>query len=74
MNVSSVGSSVLRSTLASSTQEALETAAQTKAEAAKGDQQAVRKLAREQSAQDTQTAQPAAAETVPVKSLLDAKA
>jgi len=36
--------------MAAATQEALETAAQTKAEAAKGDQQAIRKLARQQAA------------------------
>jgi hypothetical protein len=38
-------------------QEAMETAAQTKAEAAKGDQQAVQKLAREQAANNAQSAQ-----------------
>jgi hypothetical protein len=38
-------------------QEAMETAAQTKAEAAKGDQQAVRKLAQTQAAQNAQPAQ-----------------
>jgi len=38
-------------------QEATETAAQTKAEAAKGDHQAVQKLARQKATQTTQTAQ-----------------
>jgi hypothetical protein len=38
-------------------QEAMETAAQTKAEAAKGDQQAVRKLARQQAEKNAQNAQ-----------------
>jgi len=40
--------------VSSATQEAMETAAQTKAEATKGDQQAVRKLAAEQAAKGTQ--------------------
>lgn len=48
MNVGTVAS------VKSMTQEAMETAAQTKAEAAKGDQQAVRKLAA-QSAANPQT-------------------
>lgn len=38
-------------------QEAMETAAVTKAEAAKGDQQAIRKLARQQAASNPQSAQ-----------------
>jgi len=42
--------------VSSATQEAKETLAQTKAEAAKGDQQAVRKLAAEQAAKGTQQA------------------
>ena len=42
-------------------QEAKETAAQTQAEAAKGDQQAVRKLASQQAANAARTAQPPAA-------------
>jgi hypothetical protein len=46
----------ISSTAQSSAQEALETAAQTKAEAAKGDQQAIRKLARMQAANNTQAA------------------
>jgi hypothetical protein len=41
-------------------EETMETAAQTKAEAAKGDQQAVRKLAATQAANNTQSAQPPA--------------
>ena len=43
-------SSSLKSTAASAAQEATETAAVTKAEAAKGDQQAIRKLAAQQQA------------------------
>ena len=50
MNVSSVGSSSVSTYLANAQQEAQETAAQTKAEAAKGDAQAVRKLESEQNA------------------------
>lgn len=42
-------------------QEAMETASQTKAEAAKGDKQAIRKLAQEQAAANTQGEQPSAA-------------
>lgn len=49
MNVSSLTS------LKSMTQEATETLAQTKAEAAKGDQQAIRKLATEQMASGAQS-------------------
>ncbi len=41
-------------------QEAMETAAQTKAEAAKGDQQAVRKLASQTAAASSQSAPPPA--------------
>ena len=47
----------------SASKEAMETAAQTKAEAAKGDQQAVRKLASQQSVNDPQSAQLPAAKT-----------
>jgi len=47
----------------SAAKEAMETAAQTKAEAAKGDQQAVRKLAAQQSANDPKSAQLPAAKT-----------
>lgn len=43
---------------ASISQEALETAAQTKVEAAKGDQQAVRKLAKSQVQQNSEPAAP----------------
>jgi hypothetical protein len=52
-------------------QEALETVAQTKAEAAKGDRQAIRKLAAEQAAGNTQTAQQP---TVSTNGKLDVKA
>ena len=48
------------SNIRSGAQEAMETAAATKAEAAKGDQQAIRKLALQVSANNTQSApQPA---------------
>jgi len=53
-------------------QEAKETAAQTQAEAAKGDQQAVRKLASQQAAHAAQTAQPPVVDSE--KGTLDAKA
>ena len=55
MNVSIVDS------MKSIVQEAMETASQTKAEAAKGDKQAIRKLAQEQAAANTQGEQPSAA-------------
>ena len=51
------------SSATSATQEAMETAAQTKTEAAKGDQQAVRKLAAQQSANDPKSAQQPAVKT-----------
>jgi len=51
MNVGSLSSA------ASMAQEAMETVAQSKAEAAKGDQQAVRKLARQQVEGNAQPAQ-----------------
>jgi hypothetical protein len=52
MNIASISSGVASQTLASSsTQEATETLAQTKLEAAKGDQQAIQKLARLQAQQ-----------------------
>jgi hypothetical protein len=44
-------------------EEAVETVAQTKAEAAKGDQQAIRKLASTPAAANAQTAQPPAEST-----------
>jgi hypothetical protein len=66
MNVGTIASAVQ-----SSAQEALETAAQTKAEAAKGDQQAIRKLARAQAANPTQEAPQA---TQSLKRGLDVKA
>ncbi|HZL41855.1 MAG TPA: hypothetical protein VFD66_01085 [Verrucomicrobiae bacterium] len=44
-------------------EEAVETAAQTKAEAAKGDQQAIRKMARMPAANKAQNAQPPAEDT-----------
>ena len=50
MNVSST------SLAKSQAQEASETASQTKAEAAKGDQQAIRKLAKQQAAQQSNSA------------------
>ena len=46
----------VKSYVASAAQEATETAAQTKAEAAKGDQQAIRKLASQQAAHHTNSA------------------
>ena len=52
-------------------QEATETAAQTKAEAAKGDQQAVRKLAQQQAANNAQSVQKP---TESVEGRLDVKA
>jgi hypothetical protein len=48
-------------TMAAALQEATETAAQTKAEAAKGDRQAIRKMARIQEAQGAESAAPAPA-------------
>lgn len=56
------------------TEEATETAAQTKAEAAKGDQQAIRKLARQQVANNTQNVQEPAETTPSTKGLLNIKA
>ncbi len=56
MNVGTIAS------VKSMAQEAMETAAQTKAEAAKGDQQAIRKLAA-QAANNAQSAQQPAAST-----------
>lgn len=53
MNVGNIASSVL-----ANAQEALETVAQTKAEAAKGDQQATRKLATRQGVQSAPQSQP----------------
>jgi hypothetical protein len=52
-------------------QEATETAAQTKAEAAKGDRQAVQKLARDQAANNAQSVQ---MPTESVEGRLDVKA
>jgi hypothetical protein len=60
--------------LAAALQEATETAAQTKTEAAKGDRQAMRKLARVQEAQSAETAAPAPAATGTHSRALDAKA
>ena len=57
MNVSSLDS------IKAMAQEATETLAQTKAEAAKGDQQAIRKLAQEQAANNSQGAQQPAEST-----------
>jgi hypothetical protein len=55
-------------------QEATETVAQTKAEAAKGDQQAIRKLSHQQSASNTQSAQQPANVVDSTKGQLDIKA
>jgi hypothetical protein len=55
-------------------QEATETVAQTKTEAAKGDQQAIRKLAQQQSASNTQSAQQPANVVDSTKGTLDIKA
>ena len=60
--------------LAAVLQEATETAAQTKTEAAKGDRQAMRKLARAQEAQSAETAAPAPTATGTHSRALDAKA
>lgn len=62
--------SSIQASAASTAQEALETATQTKAEAAKGDQQAIRKLARQQAAQITHSApQPTQAPTITSRGL-----
>jgi len=58
----------------STVQEATETAAQTKTEAAKGDQVAVRKLAREQAASQAQSAPPSANVVDSDQGKLDVKA
>jgi hypothetical protein len=55
-------------------QEATETAAVTKTEAAKGDQQAIRKLARQQAANNTQSADQPPNLINSTKGILDAKA
>ena len=68
MNVSNIASQ-----LSASTQEAMETAAQTKAEAAKGDKQAILKLARQQATQSLENPQPPVT-TRGSRSALDAKA
>jgi hypothetical protein len=65
MNVGNIAS------IKSMAQEAMETAAQTKAEAAKGDQQAIRKLALTQAQKNAESA-PQTAETP--KGRLNAKA
>jgi hypothetical protein len=70
MNINSVSSvfvpphqsSQATSSVQSAAAEAMETAAQTKAEALKGDQQAVRKLARQSTAQAVPTPEPAVPE------------
>jgi hypothetical protein len=69
MNISS-----LSSYAKDAAQEAMETAAQTKTEALKGDQQAIRKLARQHPSQTAQAPEPAASENGSAKSLLDATA
>lgn len=57
MNIASISSSAAQQSLAaSSSQEATETLAQTKLEAAKGDQQAIQRLARLQAQQAGQDA------------------
>ena len=71
MNVGNVTS------MQSAVQESTETASQTKTEAAKGDQQAIRKLARQQAANNTQSAPNAQSAQQPMESarnLLDIKA
>jgi len=56
MNIASISASVAKQTLvAQSTQEATETIAQTKLEAANGDQQAIQKLARLEAQQAQQS-------------------
>jgi hypothetical protein len=62
------------SSIQSMAQEATETAAQTKAEAAKGDRQAIRKLAQEQAAHSAQNPPPATNFVDSTKGQLDIKA
>jgi len=59
---------------ATAAQEAAETAAQTRAEAAKGDQQAVRKLASQQSSQSPTPPEAAVKTTNTGRQVLDARA
>jgi len=62
------------SNIGASVQEAMETIAQTKAEAAKGDPQAIQKLARMCAAQNPQSAGPPPAATGGRSRTLDARA
>ena len=55
-------------------QEAMETMAETKAEATKGDQQAIRRLAHQQAAGQPHTTEPPANTTTGSKDLLNVKA
>ena len=75
-NVAAAGSSSPSTAAAaeSAAQEALETATVTKAEAAKGDQQAIRKLARAKAAQPAQTLQPRSVNTTGPKPILNVTA
>jgi hypothetical protein len=68
MNVSSITS------VKNMAEEATETASATKAEAAKGDQQAIRKLARQQTANNTQNVQQPPESAPSTKGLLNIKA
>ena len=68
MDISSVTS------VKSMAEEATESAAATKAEAAKGDQQAIRKLAQQQSLNNTQTTQAPAEVVDSIKGRLDTTA
>jgi hypothetical protein len=55
-------------------QEAMETMAETKTEATKGDQQAIRRLARQQTAGHTHSAEPPASTTGGSRDILNVKA
>lgn len=68
MNIGSIAS------MKSMTEEATETLSTTKAEAAKGDQQAIRKLNREQALENTQASQQSAGTVPGSRVLLDARA
>ncbi len=68
MNIGSVAS------IKSMAEEATETRSTTKAEAAKGDQQAIRKLNREQASQNPQASQQSAGMATGGRTLLNVKA
>jgi hypothetical protein len=62
--ISSATSSTSTSTAAAAQQEATETEATTKSEAAKGDQQAIKKLAKEEQAQQAKNSEPGKGEKI----------